>query len=319
MSDAVGTLDLKAGRGRLGGRIWTALCWVAALLVAVVCLGIVLFLVSQGWRYVSWRFLTTDPTLTVLENQAGGVRVPIVGTAILVLLSIALTVPVAVGAAVYLAEYMDESHWLTRAVRLGLEVLAGVPSVVFGVFGLALFSLPLFTFLSTSGAAGSTAAFGRSFVVASIVMAIHILPFVIKVAEEAIRAVPQSLRAGAHALGITKWRTISTVVLPAARSGIATAVVLGMGLVAGDTAIVWLTLGGTVTMGADRWWEPGAIIEVLRGTGSTLTTYIYFNSPAGEGNSPELAYAAALVLIVLVLVLNVTAVLIGRARKHANR
>lgn len=318
MSDT--SLELKArGRGRVSAVIWAVLCWVAAIVVTAVCVGIVGYLFSQGWHYVTWKFLTTDPTLTVVENQAGGVRVPMVGTALLIGLSVLFTLPVAIGAAVYLAEYMDEQHRATRAVRLGLEVLASVPSVVFGAFGLALFSLPVFTFLSTSGARGANAAFGRSFIVAAIVMAIHILPFVIKVSEEAIRAVPQNLRAGAHALGVTKWRTISQVVLPAARSGIATAVVLGMGLVAGDTAIVWLTLGGTINMGADMWWLPQNFAEVLRGTGSTLTTYIYFNSPAGEGNSLSLAYAAALVLILLVLVLNIIAALVGRKRSRAGR
>ncbi|TLM90917.1 MAG: ABC transporter permease subunit, partial [Actinobacteria bacterium] len=119
-------------------------------------------------------------------------------------------------------------------------------------------------------------------------------------------------RQGAAALGITKWRALRTVVLPAASPGFATAVVLGMGLAAGDTAIVWLTLGGTMTMGVDNWWNVAHAAEVLRGTGSTLTTFIYFSSPAGEGNAPDLAYGAALVLMTLVLILNSVAVFIGR-------
>jgi phosphate transport system permease protein len=128
--------------------------------------------------------------------------------------------------------------------------------------------------------------------------------------------VPKSLRQGALALGMTKWRTIRKVVLPAARSGIGTAVVLGMGLAAGDTAIVWLCLGGSMTMGADKWWQVGNWMPVLRGAGSTLTTYIYYNSPAGEGNSPGAAFGAAFVLIMLVLVLNLAAVwLVGRSQR----
>lgn len=180
------------------------------------------------------------------------------------------------------------------------------------MFGIALFSMPVFVFLSSEGAEGADAAFGRSFLVASIVMGIRILPFVVKVAEEAIRSVPRSYRDGAAALGMTKWRGIRKVVLPSARPGIATAVVLGMGLAAGDTAIVWLTLGGTMNMAVDHWWNVANWAEVIRGTGSTLTTFIYFASPAGEGNAPVLAYGAALLLILLVLTLNLLAVLIAR-------
>ncbi|MDO8963476.1 MAG: phosphate ABC transporter permease PstA [Coriobacteriia bacterium] len=307
-----------SGRRHIGSVVGAAACWAAAAIVTAVCLFIIGFLAWRGWSSVDWTFLSTDPVPSLVENQGGGVRVPIVGTMILTLLSVAFVFPVAVGAAIYLAEYMDENSWLTRIVRVGLEVLASVPSVVFGVFGLAMFSLPVFTFLSSSGAEGSTAAFGRSFIVAAIVMGIHILPFVIKVSEEAIRSVPVSMRQGALALGVSKWRTISKVVLPAARSGIATAVVLGMGLAAGDTAIVWLTLGGTISMAVDDWWKVQQWLPVLRGTGSTLTTFIYFNSPAGEGNSEALAYGAALVLIVLVLALNLGAIVLGR-RKHQDR
>lgn len=299
-----------------GSGFETFACWVAAAVVSAVCLSIIGYLVFQGWHSLSWKFFTTDPSESMREGAGGGVRVPIVGTALLIVLSVLVMFPIAVGAATYLSEYMDESSWFTRVVRTGLEVLASVPSVVFGMFGLALFSMPIFTFLSSSGAQGASQAFGRSFLVAAIVMGVHVLPFVIKVSEESIRGVPVSYRRGAHALGITKWRSIRKVVLPAAAPGIVTAVILGMGLIAGDTAIVWLLLGGTTTMGASNWWAPSQFLQVLRGTGATLTTYIFFNSPAGDGNSPQLAYAAALVLVVLVLALNVIASIVGRRRKR---
>jgi phosphate transport system permease protein len=309
----------NGGRHSLGSRVGTALCWIASALVAAVCLFIIGYLVYQGWHSISWKFLTTDPVASLMEDSAGGVRTPMAGTAILVLGSILLALPLAVGAAVYLAEYMNERWWMTRIVRIGLETLASVPSAVFGMFGLSVFTLGTFTFLSGSGAEGSSAAFGRSFLVASIVMAIHILPFVIKVAEEAIRNVPVSLRQGALALGMTKWRTIRKVVLPAARSGIATAVVLGMGLAAGDTAIVWLTLGGSMTMAVEKWWQPDNWVAVLRGAGSTLTTYAYFNSPAGDGNSPGAAFGAALLLVLIVLVFNLAAVVLFRRDAKTGR
>jgi phosphate transport system permease protein len=296
-----------------------ALSWVAALAVFVACLGIIGYLLYKGFHAISWEFLTTDPSPSLDEGAGGGVRVPIVGTFVLVALSMLVAVPIAIAASVYLAEYMDESKRLTRVVRIGLEVLASVPSVVFGMFGLAVFTLPIFVFLSASGSDNASAAFGRSFIVASIVMGIHVLPFIVKVCEEAIHSVPQSFRQGAVALGMTKWRAIRKVVLPAAGPGIATGVVLGMGLAAGDTAIVWLTLGGTMTMASDQWWLPQNALTVLKGTGSTLTTFTYFNSPAGEGNSLGLAFGGALVLIVLVLVLNFVAFAFARSQQRAGR
>lgn len=302
---------LKRGL-RLRGTLGPILCAIAAFIVAAACFFIVGYLVQQGWRAVNWTFLSTDPQPSLLENQAGGIRVPIAGTVILVLLSTMLSLPVAVGAAVYLAEYLDEHRPTTKGIRLGLEVLAGVPSVVFGMFGIAMFSKHIFTFLSSQGAENSQAAFGRSFLVASIVMGVHVLPFVIKTAEEAIRSVPVGYRSGAAALGITKWRALRRVVLPAAAPGIATGAILGMGLTAGDTAIVWLTLGGTINFASDQWWQMQHWVDVLRGPGSTLTTFIYFTSPAGEGNATGLAFGAAAVLVIVVLALNLVALLIAR-------
>ncbi|MDZ4170345.1 MAG: phosphate ABC transporter permease PstA [Coriobacteriia bacterium] len=300
---------------RLSTRIGPAAAWLAAGIVAAVCFFIVGYLIYEGIQYVDWTFLTTDPEPSLVEEAGGGIRIPIVGTTVLVLLSTLLTVPIALGAAVYLAEYMDERKPLTKSIRLGLEVLAGVPSVVFGMFGVAMFSHAAFTFMSSAGAEGADAAFGRSFFVAATVMAIHVLPFVIKVMEEAVRSVPASYRHGAAALGVTKWRAIRRVILPAASPGLMTAVILGMGLAAGDTAIVWLTLGGTMSMAVDNWWAPEHILTVIRGTGSTLTTFTYFSSPAGEGNAPGLAYGAAMVLMLLVVTLNAAATLIGRFAK----
>lgn len=296
----------------LRSRLWPIVCACAALIVVVACIGIVVYVIYEGIPAVSWEFISTDPIPTLDEAEAGGVRTALVGTMLLIFLSLVVTLPFALATAVYLAEYMEDVSRLTAAVRLGLEVLASVPSVVFGMFGIALFSQPVFTFLSSSGAQGARAAFGRSFMVASIVMAIHVLPFVAKVMEEAIRSVPKAYRDAAAGLGIPKWRTLRLIVLPSARRGLATAGILGTGLIAGDTAIVWLTLGGTLTMGSDAWWMPGNWLEVARGTGSTLTTYTYFTSPAGEGMAPTLAFGSALILMVLVLVLNLGAMALSR-------
>jgi phosphate transport system permease protein len=117
--------------------------------------------------------------------------------------------------------------------------------------------------------------------------------------------VPQTYKEAAYSVGISKWRTIYKIVLPAATAGIITGIILGVGRIAGDTAIVWLCLGGSMSMtGPQPWWDPQNWLATMQNTGSTLTTYIYYSSPAGEGNSPNKAFGAGLVLIVIILALN---------------
>jgi ABC-type phosphate transport system permease subunit len=161
---------------------------------------------------------------------------------------------------------------------------------------------------------GTVRSFGRSFLVAGITMAVMILPFVIKSMEEALKAVPASYIDGALALGASKWRTIHKIVLRAARDGLVTGVILGMGRIVGDTAIVWLTLGGSIRMtGNQPWFLPENWISTLRNGGGTLTTYIYWTSPAGEGNQFDVAFGASIVLIAIIILLNIAAAVIGKA------
>ncbi|MCL2812962.1 MAG: ABC transporter permease subunit [Oscillospiraceae bacterium] len=166
---------------------------------------------------------------------------------------------------------------------------------------------------------GTVRSYGRSFLVCGITMAVMILPFVIKSMEEALKSVPASYIDGALALGATKWRTIYKIVLRTARDGLITGVILGMGRIIGDTAIVWLTLGGSIRMtGAQPWYAIENLMSTLRNSGSTLTTYIYYTSPAGEGNQFDVAFGAALVLIGIIILLNIIATVIGKAGVKKN-
>ena len=143
-------------------------------------------------------------------------------------------------------------------------------------------------------------------------MAIMIFPFVSKTIENSLKNVPSAYIEGAYALGAGKWLTISKIVMRSAKNGLITSVILGMGRIIGDTAIVWLTLGGTLRMtGIQPWWQPSNWLSTLKNTGSTLTSYIYYSSPAGEGNSYTVAFGASIVLIVIIVILNLTATLIG--------
>jgi len=291
-------------------------CWASAGLVVFVSAVIVVTLFVKGVGVLNIEFFTTDPIPSYDEALSGGILAPAAGSLLLAVLSLSVVVLPALGAAIYLAEYMDEMRRTTKSVRLGLEVLAGVPDAVFGIWGLALFSMPIFIGLSSAADIDPSAAFGRSFIIGAIVMAVMVLSFVIKIMEESIRSVPDSLRQGAAALGLTKWRTIRKVILPTAAPGLITAMILGLGQIIGSTAIVWLAVGGSMNMsGAEQWWLPQYWWDTITGTGSTLTTFVYFSSPAGEGNAPNKAYGAALVLILIILGLNMLVAMIGKTRK----
>lgn len=290
-----------------------AFCWLAGILAIIICLAIVVYLFANGLQAINPAFLFEDPAPSMDQNQSGGIRTPIVGTIMLIVIGIIVALPWAVATAIYLAEYAPNTRMIAL-LRSGIEVLAGVPTIIYAIFGLAIFTLPGMGFLSTYAEGVENAkAFGRSFFVAGITMAIMVLPFIIKSAEEAIKAVPNSYREAAMSLGASKWRTILRVVLPVARPGIVTGTVLGIGRIAGDTAIVWLTLGGSMNMtGNQPWWQPQNLLSTLQNTGSTLTTYIYFSSPAGEGNSAIKAFGASVVLILIILAINFLVDLISR-------
>jgi phosphate transport system permease protein len=312
-----------SGRERRGLRtravevLAPVVCWLAVGLLVVVCFSIAGYLLWQGIPALNWQLLTTDPLPSLTESLSGGIRTPIVGTLILLIVGTLLVILPAIGTATYLAEYMREDRALTKAVRFGLEILAGVPSIVFGMWGIAFFALPQFMFLS-GPAADPRRAFGRSFLIGAVVLAIHILPFVIKVMEEAIRSVPSAYRQAAAALGMPKWATTRKIILPAAAPGITTGIILGMGLIAGDTAVVKLCIGDNMVMtGSDKWWLPWNWLHMLLGQGSTLTTFTYYSSAAGEGNSPTKAFGAAFVLIAIVLALNLVIEWLMRRRKAA--
>jgi len=289
--------------------------WFFSSLTIAVCLGIILYIFVKGAGQINADFIFTPPNPTLNQTMSGGISTPIIGTILLTLIGIAIAFPWALSTAIYLSEYGGPKR-IIQVFRMAIDVLAGVPTIVLAIFGLAIFSLPQFGFLSSmvEGVAGVHRAFGRSFLVAGITMAIMILPFVIRICEEAIKAVPTMYRESAIAMGASKWQSITTVILPAARTGIITGVILGMGRIIGDTAIVWLTLGGTIRMtGLQPWWQPGHWLSTLQNTGSTLTSYVYFASPAGEGNMPENAFGAALVLVVMIIVINAVIDILGRS------
>jgi phosphate transport system permease protein len=233
----------------------------------------------------------------VNENETGGFFDPMLGTLIIGFLSMAIALPVGVAMAVWLSEF-GRPVALARVAESVVEMLAGEPSVVLALFGLVLFTAPALGFLSqtTHGIV-----LGQSFFATAAMLSVVALPMVVSNVREGLQAIPAHVREASYALGKTKIATTRRVLLPAARPSVATGAMLGLGRVISDTAIVLLLMGGTLTFQSAS-STPG--LGLLRGTGDTLTGYIYYNAPTGDGNQPSKAYAAAFVLMLMVVALN---------------
>jgi len=256
----------------------------AALVNGLALVVIIAFLVGNGWRAINWTFLTQAPIDSMTK---GGIFPCIVGTLYLSLGAIIVAFPIGVASAIYLSEYARPGKVL-RVIRLGINNLAGVPSVVFGLFGLALFV----TWLK----------FGVSLMAGALTLAALILPVIIGASEEALRAVPQTYREASLGLGATKWQTIYRVVLPAALPGILTGGILGISRAAGETAPIMFT--------AAVFYRPDLPTSPLDAI-MALPYHIYVLATAGteiEATRP-LQYGTALVLIALVLGMNIGAMI----------
>lgn len=290
-------------------------CWLSGgLLVAAIAL-IVGWLAWNGARNVSLGFLTTNPSPGSLESGvAGGILAPLVGTLAMALIGGAIAVPLGVGTGVFLQE-IGRPRAFARVVDTSIDLIFGVPSVVLALFGVAVFTLPGLSFLSEEVVSSGKAS-GISYWCAGLVISLIALPPVVRSTQSALASVPRHRREASYALGKSRLATLRRVILPEARPGIATGIVLGVGRIVGDTAIIILLMGGLVLQPPEPGWlSLGQLGETLRGGGSTLTSYVFYAAPTGEGNSPEHAYGAALVLVVVMLVINAAVLAVGRRRR----
>jgi phosphate transport system permease protein len=292
-----------------GDKIGVAMAWAAGILLCLVAASIVTYMLFRGLQYLSFTLLTSHPEVGLDQSKTGGFLDPIEGTVILTVLGTAIAAPIGVGIAVWLSEYGRPS-WLARAVESGVEIVAGTPSIVLAIFGLLIFQQSVFGFLSFT--AEGNAVFGRSFFTAGAMMSLIALPLIVGSTREALQSIPSHVREASYALGKDKIATIRRVLLPASRRGIGTGVTLGMGRIVGDTAIVVILLGASLQIAPENGTP---VWGLLKGTGSTLTTYVYNNSPAGEGGAPQKAYAAAFVLLLIVIFLNFAVDLIARRKE----
>ena len=261
---------------RTSEKIAKVVIWAAALSVLVVLVAIIIYILYKGLPRINLSFLTEIPRNM---GRDGGISSAIVGTMLVAVVAIVIAVPFGIGTAFYLAEYTRE-NLVTRIIRFSAESLAGIPSIVYGLFGFIFFVIYL--------------NLGYSVLAGGLTLAVMILPTVIRTSEEAIRAVPYSYREVSFSLGGTKWQTIVRAVFPSAIQGIVNGVILGLGRCVAETAAVMLTAGGVLHM-ASSLFSP------------TRTMALHFYILASEGISMENAYGTAALLILLIFFINVVA------------
>jgi len=250
--------------------------FVGTAVTVLILLFIIFYIIKNGIPVINLEFLISSPKEL---GRAGGIFPCIIGTIILPLVAIIVATPLGVGTAIYLTEYTREGK-LTKIIRFGTECLAGVPSIIFGLFGFVLFVVYL--------------GFGWSILSGGLTLAFMILPTIIRTTEEAIKSVPYSYREVSFSLGGTKWQTIIKVVLPLALPGIVTGVILGIGRSIGETAAVIFTAGSSLRI-------PTSLFD------SSRTMAVHFYILAREGISMGNAYATATILIIAILMINIVA------------
>ena len=266
----------------------------SALIITIALIGILTYIFFHGFRAISWDFLTLPPTDSM---TSGGIMPAIVGTLYLTIGAISVALPLGVVSAIYLTEYAKQGRWI-RIIRIGVNCLAGVPSVVFGLFGLGFFVV----FLK----------FGSSILAGSLTLGILILPTVIGASEEALKSVPQTFREASLALGVSKWSTIARIVLPSALPGILTGSLLGVGRAAGETAPIMFTAAAFFTASL-----PKSIFDEVM----ALPYHIYVLATAGTHieQTRSLQYGTVLVLVGLVLGIDLIAILIRSSMRRKKR
>jgi phosphate transport system permease protein len=275
----------------LAQRLGYGLLTLMTLLTVMPIIGVVAYIAVQGAPAISWEFLSAMPRAGMRE---GGILPAVIGTLYLTVGTAVFSVPLGIGAAIYLSEYAADNR-ATRMIRLAIINLAGIPSVVYGLFGLGLFVLFL--------------RFGTSILSASLTLSIMTLPVIISTAEEALRAVPQSFRTVSISLGATRWQTIRRIVLPEALPGVLTGVILGLERAAGETAPILFT-------GA-AFFLPRLPHSPFDAT-MALPYHLFVISTQVPEMPVQIQYGTALVLLVFVLGMNLLATVI-RSRARAKR
>ncbi|WP_232700158.1 phosphate ABC transporter permease PstA [Brevibacillus daliensis] len=278
-------------------RIATGVLTGIAVLLIILLTGLLGYVISKGAAHLSWEFLTSPPDML---NPGGGIGPQLFNSFYLLLLTMLMAVPISLGAGIYLAEYAPDRKWV-RAIRLCIEVLSSLPSIVVGMFGLLLF-------VTITG-------WGYSLISGALALTVFNLPLLVRITEDAFRSVSKEQKEASYALGITKWKTIVSVLLPAALPGLVTGIVLASGRVFGEAAALLFTAGMTspdlhllnfdVTSTTSPW-------NIFRPAESLAVHIWKINAEGLVSDARQIADGAAAVLVIAVLIFNGSARWFGR-------
>lgn len=263
----------------------------SAFAVSVLSYGMILYVLAEGLRYVSPGFLTH---VTSVMNGTTGVAGNIVNTLYIIAITLVTALPLGVGSAIFLNEYAKKGR-LVRMVEFTTETLAGIPSIIFGLFGMVFF--------------GELLKLGYSILTGSLTLSLMILPLITRSTQEALKAVPDSLRSGALGLGANKWYMIRTLLLPSAAPGIASGIILSTGRIVGESAALIFTAGSGYLL-------PRGMVRKIFESGGTLTVQLYLSMSKGQYDA---AFAIAAILVICIPVLNLATSLLTGSFKSGKR
>ena len=265
---------------------WTVrlLMWTATALTAALVVALVVYVMAKGIPHITWELLSTE---TSYLYDRKGILPNILNTIYIIVAALVLVIPLGVGAAVYLTEYAKNKR-LVAAIEYAAEILSGIPSIIYGLVGMLVFS----EFLGL----------GSSLLAGALTLVIMNLPTIMRSTQESLKTVPQSYREGAFGLGAGKWRTIRTVVLPGCVDGVITGCILSVGRILGESAALLFTAGTANNL--------NGLFEAMTAPGSTLTVALYYY--AKEEGEFEVAFAIAAILMVLSLLINLAATWVTR-------
>lgn len=273
---------------RIADDIMYVLIYLSAGIAVALLIGILGYVFARGIKEVNWTFLTS---VTSVLKGTTGIAGNILNTIYMVVLTLIIAAPIGIGSAIYLNEYAKPGK-IIKMIQFTTETLSGIPSIIFGLFGMVFF--------------GNTLGFGYSLLTGSLTLAIMVLPLITRNTQEALKTVPDSYRSGALGMGATKWYMIRTILLPSALPGIVTGVILAIGRIVGESAALLFTAGSGFLLPRTA---QGYLTKILE-SGGTLTIQLYLSMSKGQY---DVAFGIAVVLLVIVLVINfLTKVLAGR-------
>lgn len=282
---------LRRTKKRRGETALYALIYLSAAFSTLLLVGILLYVFIRGFHCVNLTFLTTVPS--ALKGTVG-IAGNLVNTLYIVALTLLFATPIGVGAAIYLNEYAKPGR-AVRLIEFTTEILSGIPSIIFGLFGMVFF--------------GARLGLGYSILTGALTLAIMVLPLITRNTQEALRTVPESYRSGALGIGATKWRMIRTILLPSAMPGILTGIILAVGRIVGESAALLFTAGSGYLLPNGSLGVAGWLRKILE-SGGTLTIQLYLSMSKAQYDT---AFGIAVVLLVVVLLINfLTKYLAGR-------